>query len=115
LLAEDIERRRWKNAGREVDMLADRSGVGEQSVERYERCERRKDGEQSEEYDATGNREQAVLVDLLVGAPGDVFPADEGNVERIGGIPSAFILQCPPEIDVGWLALGLFSEGSCRL
>ena len=71
---------------------ADGGGIGEQSVGRHQRRDGRKYREQPEEHDAGGGREQAVVVDLLIGAPQDVLPAGPGNLEGVAGKPAASVL-----------------------
>ena len=56
-------------------MIADRGRTGEQSIQRNQRGDGGENREKAVEDHARRDCKQAVLADLLIGAPEDVFPA----------------------------------------
>jgi hypothetical protein len=72
-------------------MVVDRGRVGKETVERHERRDGRKKREEAEIGHARRDREDAILVHLFVGAPGDVLPALGGNFGRRAGDAAAVL------------------------
>src|SRR5437899_2832068 len=94
LLAKNVQRSLWQNASKERQLVADCSRACEQSIQRNECGNGRKDREQTVEYHAGRNREQTVLADLLIGAPEDVFPALPRYLPwRLGATAAAGLLR----------------------
>ncbi len=83
LLLDRSHRIRWDDLGKKRHGFIDRSRIGEQAVDRDEGTDRREDREQAVKDDARRHREHSVLVDLLVGAPEDVPPADPRNLPGV--------------------------------
>ena len=74
LVLHDLERTVRQHQRQRLQVGADGRGIGEQPVERNQRRHRREYREQSEEHDATGGGEHAVVVEALPGAPENIFP-----------------------------------------
>jgi hypothetical protein len=63
--------------------------LGKQRIRGYQRGNRRKQGEQSVEDDASRHRQQAVIADPGDDAPSNVLPARQWNLERRFGAAAA--------------------------
>src|SRR5665213_3652571 len=63
-------------------MIVDGRGFGEQCVARYQRGDGRKDCEQSVEHHTGGERQQPVVIDLLIGAVEDALPERPAALKR---------------------------------
>src|SRR5829696_2350958 len=74
LLANDIERSGGQDARELGEMLAHRTRVGEETIERDEGGNAGEERQKCIERDAGGNREHPILADLLVNTPEDVLP-----------------------------------------
>ncbi len=72
--------RRRNDIGGEREMVGDRGRVGKERIDRHARGDGREQRDQRIEHDAGGEREQPVVLDLVVGADEDVLPAAPGDM-----------------------------------
>ncbi len=89
LFAHDIERCGRQDARGPCEMIVERRGVGEQAIKRNESRNRGKNREQPEKHDAARDRQQTVFLDLLIGAPQNILPAEPRDRKGRRGAPAA--------------------------
>src|SRR3954454_24862245 len=77
-------------------MLLDGGGIGEQAVDRDQGRKGGEEREQAIEGDTSSDRQDAILVDLLVGAPEDVLPALGRDLVGRRGLSSTAMFPAGP-------------------
>ena len=77
------------HSGDAVEMRRDGGGIGEQSVERYQRGDCRKYRQHRVKGHPGGDNDDAILTDVLPDAEEDVLPAARRHFGRGGGRTAA--------------------------
>src|SRR3954465_8516418 len=77
-------------------MLLDGGGIGEQAVDRDQGRKGREERKQAIEGHTSSDRQDAILVDLLVVAPEDVLPALGGDLVGRCGLSSTAMFPAGP-------------------
>ena len=96
LLVEQVDCAAGQDAGCEREMRVDRRSVGDETVQRDERRDGRKDREQRIEDNPGRDGEQTIVIGGRVNAPENVLPAGPGNLPRSGRAASPPRLLRPP-------------------
>lgn len=91
-------------------MFGDAAGIGEDAVDRHERGNRGEDRQEAVVGHAGGERENAVLADVAVDAPGDVLPAPRGDFRRRCCVTSA-VSAFGGELGRRGMPIGIFFRG----
>ncbi len=92
LLAQQVERSARNDIGGERDMIGDRGRVGKERIDRHARGDGREQRNQRIEHHAGREREQPVVLHLMVGADEDVLPAAPGDVHGGRRLAAAALL-----------------------
>ncbi len=79
-LAQEVERSARNDIGGERDMVGDRGRVGKERIDRHARGDGREQRNQRIEHHPGREREQPVVLHLMVGADEDVLPAAPGDM-----------------------------------
>ncbi len=99
LLPNDIEPATRQESGDRIEVLGDRAGVGDQTIERDKRGNGRKDGKKREKGDARRLRQQFVLAKFLNCPFEDVPPAARRDLRRsrraLAGYAAGRVLRVP--------------------
>jgi hypothetical protein len=95
---ENLDRAGGKDPRGDGKMRINCRGVGDQSVERDERRNCRKDRQQRIEDDPSRDSEQSIVIDAGINAPKDVLPALPRNLPRSHRAPSSSGLLRPAQL-----------------
>src|SRR3954469_23508955 len=93
-------------------MLLDGGGIGEQAVDRDQGRNGREERKQAIEGDTSRDRQDAILVDLLVGAPENVLPALGRDLVGRRGLSSTASFPASP-VRVGRCVRGRVIQMPC--
>jgi hypothetical protein len=83
----------------EAQVVRQHRAIEEEPIEGNEGTDAGKKRQQHEENHPGRHRQQAVLVELLIGSPGNISPTSPWDTPRKSGAPAATFFQCPLLVD----------------